>query len=117
MIEKYCKQCNICHPISYYYKSDDMIQERICRLTGKKTYYETMKTVQEQLQKAEQVPMLLTIGRVYGNEHFCTCRFTDMDKFYDDVRKLRVEEVDKDCPYYTEIFLEILKKNETFFEK
>ena len=67
----------------------------------------TQYIIQDNLQKMKNSSVLLNIGSF----HTCTCRFTDMDKFYDDVRKLRVEEVDKDCPYYTEIFLEILKKN------
>ena len=108
MIEKYCRQCNRCNPISRYYQTDDgMIQEYICRLRGKKTYYELLRIIQDNLQKMKNSSILSNIGSF----HTCTCRFTDMDKFYDDVRKLRVEEVDKDCPYYTEIFLEILKKN------
>lgn len=109
MIEQYCQRCNCCRPVSNYYKCENgMIQEHICHLKGKKTYYELMNVVQERLQKVECVPMLLIADE---KNHFCTCRFTDMDKFYDDIRKLRVEQVDKSCPYYTEIFLEILKKS------
>ena len=104
MVEKYCQKCNCRNTIGKYYKNTDgTINEHICRLQGRKTYYELLNVVQERYQKV--------LASFDDESSFCICRFTDMDKFYEDVRKLRVEQVDKSCPYYTEIFLEILKKS------
>ena len=104
MIEKYCQKCDCCNAVGKFYKNTDgTIREHVCRLRGRKTYYELLNVVQEQYQK--------TPASFSNGSFFCICRFTDTDKFYEDVRKLRIEEVDKECPYYTEIFLEALKKS------